>query len=145
MSKPHCYKESLQKEGLKSTKRRTSILEMLENSSQPLSAEDIFLRLKESEVSINISTVYRILETLTARGFLLKNTIMGDVRSLYELNRHEHKHHFVCLGCKLVIPISGCPLHAYEKVLQEQMGCEIQGHKLELFGYCSACRLKPSK
>ncbi|WP_422145473.1 transcriptional repressor, partial [Clostridium sp.] len=49
----------LKKKGLKVTKHRNSLLEVLEIENQPLTAEDIFLKLKEKGISINLSSVYR--------------------------------------------------------------------------------------
>ena len=46
---------ALKKKGLKVTKHRNSLLEVLEIENQPLTAEDIFLKLKEQGISINLS------------------------------------------------------------------------------------------
>ena len=58
------FTTALKKKGLKVTKHRNSLLEVLEIENQPLTAEDIFLKLKEQGISINLSSVYRILDTL---------------------------------------------------------------------------------
>ena len=43
------YSSILKREGLKSTKHRNSILEVLENSEQPITAECIFSRTEGKE------------------------------------------------------------------------------------------------
>lgn len=39
-----------------------------------------------------------------------------------------------------MVQISSCPLHQYEKELQDKMGYHITSHKLEIYGYCPECR-----
>jgi Fe2+ or Zn2+ uptake regulation protein len=39
-----------------------------------------------------------------------------------------------------MIPVEGCPLEEYEKLLHNQMGFDITGHKFEIYGYCQKCQ-----
>ena len=68
--------------------------------------------------------------------------LLRDDRALYEVKRHEHKHHFVCLRCKEVFPLAGCPLERYEQNLGQEEGFVVEGHKLEIYGYCPNCKGK---
>jgi len=140
MRKADNYKELLKSSGLKNTKRRNSILEILAHMDQPLTVDHIFLELKKKNVSINISTVYRILETLTAKDLVAKSQINGETRTLFELKRQEHKHHFICIDCKKMFWVDDCPFEEYCDLLQARTGFNITGHKLEIYGYCQRCR-----
>jgi len=95
MQKTNNYCNTLKQNGLKSTKHRTAILEILEQSDQPISVEQIYLELKGKGISINLSTVYRILEALAARNLAIKLSIAEDSRALYELNLKVHKYHLM--------------------------------------------------
>lgn len=134
------YGKILKREGLKNTKHRNAILEVIENSDQPITAEQIFLDLKGKKTSINLSSVYRILESLVSKGLVIKSNITGDNKASYELNRLEHKHHLICSGCKKMFSVDGCPLEEYEKQLKVKMDFDITGHKLEIFGFCKECK-----
>lgn len=134
------YKELLKREGLKNTKHRNSVLDILENSEQPVTAECIFLKLKEENVSINLSTVYRVLEKLYEKRLINKTNITDESKALYEINHMEHKHHLVCVGCKKMFSVDECPIEEYEKTLQKKLGFDITGHKLEIYGYCRDCK-----
>lgn len=134
------YSNILKREGLKNTKHRNAILEVLENNDQPITAEHIFLELKEKKTSINLSSVYRILESLVSKGLVIKSNITGDNKASYELKRLEHKHHLICSGCKKMFSVDGCPLEEYEKQLKAKMDFDITGHKLEIFGFCKECK-----
>ena len=134
------FKELLKKENLKSTKHRNSILEVIANACQPVTVEAIYLKLKEQGVAISLSTVYRVLEALLGKGLVLKTSINDDSKALFEINNMEHKHHLLCVKCRKMLPVDGCPLEDYEKALEEKLGFSIKGHKLEMFGYCQSCK-----
>lgn len=140
MNSTNEYKDLFKREGLKNTKHRNAILEAMDSCEAPQTAEDIFLKLKESNVSISLSTVYRVLETLVSKELVIKSILSNDNKCVYEINRMEHKHHLVCVGCKKMISIEGCPFHEFEKTLQGKNGFDITGHKLEIYGYCAECK-----
>ncbi len=139
MQKKDDYSNILKHNSLKSTRHRIEILKNLEQNDQPIAAEQVYFELREKGISINISSVYRILEALVTRNLVLKSSIGEDNRALFELNRMTHKHRLICVGCKKMFSIEGCPLMGYEKMLQESIGFEVTGHKLEIYGYCRNC------
>ena len=134
------YKDILKKEKLRNTKHRNSILEVIEGSSQPITAEAIFLKLKEQGVSISLSTVYRVLEVLLSKALVMKTSVTDDNKAVFELNKMEHKHHLLCVKCRKMLSIEGCPLEGYEKILEEKLGYLIKGHSLEMYGLCEKCK-----
>lgn len=140
MMKEMNFRDELVRKGLRNTRHRTAVLNILEQSDQPLTAEQIFLEMKEREIPGNLSTVYRVLDALTDKCMVLKLNIAGGGRSLYEYNRMVHGHHLICLGCKKILAIGSCPLGDYEKTLAEKTDFLIEGHKLDIYGYCPGCR-----
>lgn len=136
------FARDLKRCGLKNTKHRTAILAVLDASTTPVTAEQVFLTLKEEDVSINLSTVYRVLDTLVSKRLVTKQSIIGESRALFEINRMVHKHYLVCVGCKKIQSIESCPLEAYEKSLEEETQYTIAGHKLDIYGYCPECQQK---
>lgn len=130
----------LKTKGLKVTKHRSSILEVIESNDYPITADDIYLKLKEDNISINLSSVYKILDILVCNSLITKCTLGDNNKTLYEINKFEHKHHLICNGCKKIFAISSCPLISYEKQLESSMDFEITNHKLEIYGYCKDCR-----
>jgi Fur family transcriptional regulator, ferric uptake regulator len=134
------YEEKLKKSGLKTTKSRKAILDILIKSNQPMPAEQIFLALKKEKIKVNLSTVYRTLESLENIDLITKISIMDNDKMLYEYNRMVHRHYLVCVGCKKIITIQNCPLSTYEKELENKTDFAILGHKLYLYGYCKKCQ-----
>lgn len=135
--------QSLLKErGLKNTKHRTTILEFLKDIRQPVTAEQIYCDLKEKNISINLSTVYRTLETLSDKELILRHSVAGESKALFEYNNRIHKHYLICIGCKKILSVENCPLHEYEKILEKNTDFLITGHKLDVYGYCPECQKK---
>lgn len=139
------YKDFLVREGVKSTKHRTSIIKILKESETPLTADDIFLSLKGKNISISLSTVYRTLETLNSKDLVIKTNIFNDGMARFELNRKEHKHHVVCISCRKSVPIGDCPFEEFEKSLKEKMDFDVTGHKFEIYGFCKECKSVDAK
>lgn len=133
------FADGLKRHGLKNTKQRAAILEILYKSTQPVSAEQVFLGLKQEGLAANMSTVYRTLETLTDKDLATKINVTGDNRALYEYNRMVHSHYLVCLGCRKIRTIGRCPLEEYEESLAKETNYSITGHKLNVYGYCPEC------
>ncbi len=139
------FREILKHEGLKYTKQRASILKMLTECDQPVGAEQVFLELQKNGVNANLSTVYRILESLASKGIIAKTNIGSDTKVMFEMSSSVHKHRMICINCKKMTSVEGCPLEEYEKMLKDKMGFDVTGHKLEIYGYCEKCKLQNKK
>ena len=138
-------KNQLKCKGLKTTRHRLSILEALKHSSEPLSAEQVFLQIKKDDVSINLSTVYRALEILTEKGMVSSFNLSGSDKTLFELSGTGHRHFLVCLSCKKMLPVMHCPLGCYEDTVEKETGFSVTGHRLDIYGYCKECQEKTTK
>jgi Fur family ferric uptake transcriptional regulator len=138
------YEEVLKREGIKSTKHRNAILELLEQSKHPLTVEELFISLREKTASINLSTnlstVYRTLETFTSKNLVIKSNRMDDGKSRYELNHPEHKHYLFCVGCHKLITIEECFIGELQQILKKKYDFEVIGHRFEIYGYCDDCK-----
>ncbi len=137
-------------QGLKWTKQRKDVYDVLRVATEPLSAVQIYNHIEKTDTEGNyaVSTIYRILTAFEEKGFVTKTNWMGDGTLVYELNKGGHTHYAVCLSCHKRIPLHACPLahmhvhtHAEEEEQElEESGFEITGHKLELYGYCKSCK-----
>ncbi|MGI6716180.1 MAG: Fur family transcriptional regulator [Eubacteriales bacterium] len=132
--------EELRKQGLKSTKHRLEILEVLRKGQKPYTAEQIFTELLDRNVNINFSTVYRTLDILCGKQLVTKLNIEGTGGAMFEYNTTDHRHHLICLGCRKITAIDYCPLGNYETSLEKKTNYIISGHKLDVYGYCPDCK-----
>ena len=135
-----CNKDNiLTKKGCKNTKSRKAVIDVLNNSKLPVSAEEIFMLIKANGCSANLSTVYRTLELMENKG-LTSKTIMNDGKARFELTGDGHKHHLICTNCHKMVPIDICPIEKLETDVSIKTNYDITGHKLELYGVCPDCK-----
>lgn len=127
--------------GLRLTRHRKIILEEIINSKAPISAEDIYSCLKAKDDNINLSTVYRTLNTLVGKNILLKNTNLDGI-AYFQLNNHKHKHFITCIKCHKKVIIEECPIDEVEKDIENETGFKIKGHSFEFTGICPQCQKK---
>ena len=143
--------------GIKWTKQRKCVYQILSEAKEPLSAHQIYHRALQMvpDDTYALSTVYRILAAFEENGLVNSTTWMGDDTVVYELEKGEHRHFAVCLECHKRIPLENCPF----SLGHEHAGCDhedcdhdhhhksdaalkdftVTGHKIELYGYCSSC------
>lgn len=134
--------------GIKWTRQRKDVYDVLEGATEPLSAVQIYNQVEKNrnEGNYAVSTIYRILTTFEEQGMVNKTNWMSEGTYVYELNRGEHTHYAVCLNCHKRIPLHACPFehmhrHSHEEEELQNDGFTITGHKLELYGYCKTCNL----
>lgn len=123
----------------KNTKQRKIIIDIIEKAPLPLTAEDIFIDIKQTFNSVSLSTVYRNLEMLLSKEIIIK-AVYNDNKARYELKRGTHKHRLICKGCNTVVDINDCPLKALEDKLKNETDFDILDHKIEIYGYCPKCK-----
>lgn len=134
------YGEYLHRYGLKNTRHRQLVLQLLVGRHGVLTAEEIFQQLCVQGEAINFSTVYRILEMFTQKGLTEKNYLSNSRKYGFTLHSLGHRHHLVCLRCHAVIEVEHCPIADFEEQLATQTDFAIVGHNLEWYGYCPKCR-----
>jgi Fur family ferric uptake transcriptional regulator len=130
--------DSLWPAGIKRTKQREAVLEVLARAETPLSAMDIFAQTEKGETPLWLSTVYRILELFTEKGVVLKTSVLDGDMAYYELKRQEHHHYAVCVDCHKIVALNNCPMAEFKPKLADG-GFRVLGHRVEMFGYCKDC------
>src|SRR5690554_1926402 len=124
--------------------REATVRVLLENETDHLSAEDVYLLVKEKAPEIGLATVYRTLELLTELKVVDKINF-GDGVSRYDLRKegadHFH-HHLVCLECGAVEEIVEDLLEDVEKKVEDQWQFQVKDHRLTFHGICRKCQQK---
>lgn len=121
------------------TRSQEKILSLLKSVQQGISAQDIYIELRNRNQTIGLATVYRSLEALKLEGMVqVRNLANGE--ALYNLVQQD-KHHLTCLQCGLSIPIHQCPVHPLEDQLESKHQFKVFYHTLEFFGLCSQCQM----
>ena len=122
------------------TRSQHRILNLLATLNLAISAQDLYIELRNREQSMGLATVYRALEALKLEGVVQVRTLASG-ESLYSLVQRD-QHHLTCLNCGASIPINECPVHQLETQLQDSHSFKIYYHTLEFFGLCDRCSVK---
>ncbi len=77
--------------GVKWTKQRKCVYQVLSEAAEPLSAQQIYMQVEEmtQNAAYALSTIYRILAAFEEKDLVSSTTWMGDDTVVYELNRGE--------------------------------------------------------
>ena len=145
----HHWRGEFQGCGYRMTKPREAILEVLGQTAEHLSAEDIYLAVHKFYPNIGLTTVYRNLELLVDRGWVVKFEF-GHGKAKYELadpfSGKGHHHHLVCKSCSRIIDYSDFMndelqfLKNTEEGLSKKYGFKITDHLIQFYGYCHQCQ-----
>ena len=118
----------------KMTKPRQLILDVFQNEDKPINAETIYERLNRK---IYLSTVYRNLEFFLEKNIISRISINNT--SYYYINKTDHKHFMVCLGCHDMFEIP-CNHLDDNKLVGNHQDFKVISHELTVYGYCGICR-----
>ena len=121
------------------TRSQERILKLLKSLNRSVSAQDIYLELRNNDQNMGLATVYRSLDALKREGLVQVRTLATG-ESLYSVVQQD-QHHLTCLECGASIPINECPVHQLETELQESHSFKIYYHTLEFFGLCDRCEI----
>ncbi len=120
---------------LRMTKQRKSILELLNKTRQPMSAEMILEHLPEN--FMNLSTIYRTLDFFFNEGVISKSTMKHT--HYYYINHKQHHHFMICLTCQKMYEID-CHIHHIADEVAKAHHFKITHHDMTVYGYCEACQ-----
>lgn len=120
------------------TRSQEQIFLTLQTLNRPVSAQDLYLELRQHQQTIGLATIYRSLEALKLEGSLQVRTLATG-ESLYSLAQQD-QHYLTCIHCQQSIPIDECPVHALEQRLEQSHQFKVYYHTLEFFGLCEQCQ-----
>lgn len=128
---------ALQAKGYRLTPHRAAVHAYLASVGHHPTAEEVYLAVKPRVAQLSLATVYNALEALVEAKLASKFTF-GDGSARYDIRTDQHDHIF-CLGCGLMQDL---PPTLKSQTLEEvPVGdFEVTGYRLELVGYCAACR-----
>ncbi|RIN88845.1 Fur family transcriptional regulator [Mammaliicoccus sciuri] len=135
-------KEQLHEASYKLTpQREATVRVLLENEADHLSAEDVYLKVKDKAPEIGLATVYRTLELL-AELKVVDKINFGDGVARFDLRKEGAKHfhhHMVCMECGAVDEIEEDLLEDVERRVEKEFNFKILDHRLTFHGICHRC------
>ena len=130
--------DELRQKGLRMTPQRMMIVAAIENSTNHISAEEIYAQVTEKYPNVNVSTVYRTLDTLEEMKLVTK-TDLGDGRIRYHPADKGHHHHLVCRECGAIIDLDEKALIGLQETLLREYNFVAEMRHLGISGRCVKC------
>ncbi len=127
------------------TKRRAWILQYLEeNQDKDICVNDIYDFLKENDVEVNVTTIYRYLDKLVEQGVVLKTVHGKKEQATYQyMNGKEgccHHLHMKCRKCGKIEHLDCGFMSEIIEHIGKQHGFMIDCKESYIAGLCSSCR-----
>ena len=118
--------------GLRITNQRVALVKVLLESDDHPDAVELYRRLRASDASISLATVYRNLASLESVGAAERHYFEGH-GARYESTISEHHDHIVDLDSSEVIEFQSEEIERLQQEIAQKLGYEVVHHRLELY------------
>lgn len=135
-------KASLKQRGIRLTRQRQLLLDLIDQSGAHLDAENLYRLAHARDPKLNRVTVYRTLKMLKEGGLVDELDLMhyGGDQHYYETRTKQEHAHVVCLRCGKVEEFFGEPLARIRRQVESTFGFQVLVARTEVGGYCSHCQ-----
>jgi Fur family ferric uptake transcriptional regulator len=136
-------KGSLKERGIRLTRQRQILLELIDRSGEHLDAESLYQLARQQDPKLNRVTVYRTLKMLKKGGLVDELDLMhltGE-QHFYETRMKQEHAHVICLRCGKVEEFFGEPLQRLRRQVEDHFGFNVVIARTEIGGYCAHCRV----
>ncbi|MEP9397762.1 Fur family transcriptional regulator [Mesorhizobium sp. KR2-14] len=127
------YEKMMRKAGVRITRPRRIIVDILVGTEDHPDALEIFRRASEVDPSISLSTVYRTMKLLEGLGAIHRHAFEGGP-SRFEQAGGEHHDHLIDIDTGDVIEFASDRIEQLQNEIAEALGYDIVHHRLELYG-----------
>ncbi len=133
---------SLKERGVRLTRQRQILLELIDKTGEHLDAERLYQMAKEKDPKLNRVTVYRTLKMLKEGGLVDELDLMhyGGDQHYYETRLKQEHAHVICLRCGKVEEFFGEPLQRLRRQIESHFGFQVLLARTEVGGYCAHCQ-----
>jgi Fe2+ or Zn2+ uptake regulation protein len=139
---PGRLQAQLAQRGVRMTPQRRAILSVIETAKKHLDASSILRKAQRMDASVDRSTVYRTLDLLKRHGVIdeLDLMHMEGERHFYERKTGRDHIHMACLRCGKITEFESELFENLKRQLERDCSFHILVSRLEVGGYCPACR-----
>jgi Fe2+ or Zn2+ uptake regulation protein len=129
--------ETLRARGLRLTRPRRLILDVVRATDVHPTAASVYRRVRRELPRVSLATVYRNLRTLAAEGFLAERADAAGLRFDGNIASHDH---FTCLACGRIYDVPARRGRAGRARVAAHTGFEVLDYRTEYYGRCGECR-----
>ncbi len=139
---PGRLQQELAARGIRLTRQRRVLLQVMETARRHLDAGDILRRAQRLDPRVHRVTVYRTIDLLKRHGLIDELDLLhlrGD-RHFYESHAQRDHIHIACLRCGKVREFESRLFEQLKRQIERDCGIKITITRTEVGGYCADCR-----
>lgn len=129
-----------QQRGVRLTRIRQRVLELVWQSHQPLGAYTLLSLLAEEGFNSAPPTIYRALEFLQHEGLIHKLASVNAYTGCTNPGAPHEGHFFLCLSCHQALELDTSTLQDSLQNSADNHGFSIAQQTIEITGYCAQCQ-----
>ena len=124
--------QALREAGLRVTRQRSAIVEVLAHADDHPHATEIHRRAAAIDASVSLATVYRTLAVLEEKGVVTRLTFV-DAPARFETTDAPHHDHIIDVDTGAVVEFTCQEIERLQRDIAAAYGYEITSHRLELY------------
>ena len=134
------FKKILKESGLKYTRQREIVLNILYHSDTHFTPESLYMEIKRKEPNLNvgIATVYRTLNLLEDSQ-MVTSLSFGAAGKKFELANKPHHDHLICKNCGKIVEFENSIVERQQALIAKEHKFKLTGHLMQLYGICETC------
>jgi Fur family transcriptional regulator, ferric uptake regulator len=142
--RPGRLQEALTKRGMRLTRQRKAILQVMDSAERHLDVGAILERAQKLDPRVHRVTVYRTIDLLKRNGLIdeLDLLHLHGGQHFYESHGPRDHIHVACLRCGTVREVESELYEKLKKQIEKDCGITITTARTEVGGYCDRCRNK---
>ena len=133
--------KALREKGIRLTRQRRVILEVMDNAEQHLDVDQILERAQRLDSDIHLVTVYRTIDLLKKKGLIDELDLLhlrGD-RHYYETHGPRDHIHVACLRCGKVREFESRLYEQLKEQIARDFRMQVTVSRTEVGGICHEC------
>jgi Fur family ferric uptake transcriptional regulator len=130
----------LREKGLRLTPQRRLIVDILHDTHEHLTADEIISYVRAHAPGVNKSTIYRTLDILEEAGCVYKSEVEGH--HIYHHAEEGHHHHLVCDACGRSLDCEEDIFLPVTAKIREKYGFKADLKHMVVRGLCRDCRAR---
>jgi Fur family transcriptional regulator, ferric uptake regulator len=122
-------------QGLKLTRQRRAIAEVVFRTDGHLTLAEIHERAKALHPALGFATVYRTMKMMAEAGLATQHRF-DDGQSRFERADEDHHDHIICSRCGRIVEFEAPEIERRQERIARDLGFRVVAHRHEIQGEC---------
>ena len=136
--------DGLRERGCRLTPQRRAVIQILVESQDHPTVEQIYEQVRETFPMTSLATVYKTVALLKEMGEV-REIGFGEGGNRYDGADPSPHPHLICVECRQIVDLDLPTLDTLPQAVAQEMGYRIIEHRVDFFGVCPQCQAAQRK